>query len=101
MHTFTLKITDSTKPIHLNYFFTNAWSLKEKVMMEFNTTECNNLSLGRILSMKSVLDHHRPNSKKYLEHSTIFVKTQFARRLLQIGLAIIRTERPVYVRLIS
>jgi hypothetical protein len=25
------------------------------------------------------------------------VKTQFARRLLQIGLTIIRTERPVYV----
>lgn len=98
MHTFTLNITDSTKPIHLNYFFTNAWSLKEKVMMEFNTTECNNLSLGRILSMKSVLDHHRPNSKKYLEHSTIIVGSNLARRVLQVGLFLVRPERPVYVR---
>jgi hypothetical protein len=101
MHTFSLKITDSTKPIHLNYFFTNAWSLKEKVMMEFNTTECNNLSLGRILSMKSVLDHHRPNSKKYLEHSIIIVGSNLARRILQVGLFLVRPERPVYVRVVQ
>jgi hypothetical protein len=46
------------------------------------------------------LDEHRPYSKKYIEDSTIYVKTKFARRILQVGLLFIRTERPVYVKVI-
>jgi len=50
--------------------------------------------------MKKVLDDHRPYSRKYIEDSTIYVKTNFARRVLQAGLIFIRTERPVYVKVI-
>ena len=99
--TCTLTITDKTTPKHLDLFFKSVWTFNKPVRLELNTVYCNNLSLGRILSMKKVLDHHRPNSRKYVEFSTVVVKTQFARRLLQIGLAIIRTERPVYVRVLQ
>jgi len=48
--------------------------------------------------MKKVLDHHRPNSRKYVESSTILVGSNFARRILQVGLFLVRPERPVFVR---
>jgi hypothetical protein len=98
--TCSFSVTDRTTPGRLDRIFSSIWAMEERVKFEINTTHCNNISLRRILSMKSVLDLHRPNSQKYLESSTILVKTQFARRLLQFGLALIRTERPVYVKVI-
>ena len=98
--TCSLSVSDETTPERLDMIFNSIWAMEERVKFEINTTRCNNISLGRILSMKNVLDLHRPNSRKYLESSTILVKTQITRRLLQFGLALIRTERPVYVRVI-
>ena len=95
-----LIITDKTTPEHLDLMFNSIWGMEEKVKLRINTTACRRVSLGRVLSMKKVLDRHRPNSRKYIEDSTIEVRTHFARRVLQVGLALIGTERPVYVEVI-
>ena len=100
MRTCKISITDQTTPEGLDSVFNSIWNLDERVKLRINTTRCNRVSLRRVLSMKKVLDHHRPNSSKYIEDSTIEVKTRFARRVLQVGLSLIGTERPVYVELI-
>lgn len=94
----SLMITDSTRPKNLDLFFNTVWNFNEPVSLELNTIHCNDISLRRILSMKKVLDHHRPNSRKYVESSTILVGSNFARRVLQVGLFLVRPERPVFVR---
>lgn len=98
--TCSFSVSDQTTPERLDMIFNSIWAMEERVKFEINTSRCNNISLGRVLSMKNVLDLHRPNSRKYLESSTILVKTQFARRILQFGLTLIRTEKPVYVKVI-
>ena len=83
--TCSLLITDSTKPKHVDLFLNSVWGrYNEPVNLELNTMHCNNVSLRRILSMKKVLDHHRPNSRKYVESSTIIVGSQFARRVFKL-----------------
>ena len=94
----SMTITDITTPKHIDMFFNTVWNFNEPVRIELNTAYCNKLSLGRVLSMKKVLDQHRPNSRKYIEYSTIVVGSQIARRILQVGLFVIRPERPVYIK---
>ena len=97
--TCSLMICDSTRPKHIDLFLKSVWGrYDEPVNLELNTVHCNNVSLGRILSMKKVLDHHRPNSRKYVESSTIIVGSQFARRVLQVGLFLVRPEKPVFIK---
>lgn len=95
-----LKVTDAMTPDHLDTFFVRAWAFNKKIKLEIDATQCKNVSLRKVLSMKKVLDEHRPYSRMYIEDSTIYVKTNFARRILQVGLLFIRTERPVYVKVI-
>jgi hypothetical protein len=94
-----IKVSDHTTPDILDSHFEHAWKMKSPVRFIIDLRQCNTISLHRILSIKSVLDHHRPNSKRYIEHSTVIVKSRLTRRLLQIGLSIIRTERPVFIRI--
>ncbi len=97
--TCSLMITDTTNPRHIDLFLNSVWGrYNEPVNLELNTTQCNNVSIRRILSMKKVLDHHRPNSRKYVESSTIIVGSQFARRVLQVGLFLVRPEKPVFIK---
>ena len=97
--TCSLMITDNTRPKHIDLFFNSVWGrYDEPVNLELNTVRCNNISLRRILSMKKVLDHHRPNSRKYVESSTIIVGSQIARRVLQVGLFLVRPEKPVFIK---
>jgi hypothetical protein len=63
-----------------------------------DTTQCCRLSLRRAMKMKSVLNKHRENSRKFIEHSNIIVKSNLAKNILRTALAVIRTERPVYVQ---
>lgn len=95
-----LTITDAMTPDHLDTFFVRSWAFNKKIKLEVDATKCKNISFRKVLSMKKVLDDHRPYSRKYIEDSTIYVKTNFARRVLQAGLIFIRTERPVYVKVI-
>ena len=94
---YTIKVRDTTTPRDLDSMFTHAWSYKKPVQFVIDVTECKKVSLGRVLSMKEVLDHHRPNSRRYVDYSTIFVKSWLAKTVLNLGLSIIRTERPVYI----
>ena len=50
------------------------------------------------MKMKSVLNKHRENSRKFIEHSNIIVKSNLAKNILRTAIAVIRTERPVYVQ---
>ena len=96
---YKIKIRDSTTPEILDSLFEHAWTYQKPVKFVIDVTGCRNVSLGRILSMKGVLDKHRPNSRRYIEHSEVMVKSRFMRTLLNLGLSIIRTERPVYIKL--
>ena len=95
---YNIKIKDTTTPNDLDSLFTHAWTYNKPVQLVIDVTECKKISLGRILSMKGVLDRHRPNSRKYVDHSIVYVKSRLAKNLLNVGLSIIRTERPVYIR---
>jgi len=90
-------ITDDTTPEDLDRYFTQIWKHQKKVVLVFDTTQCCNLSLRRALKMKSVLNKHRFNSRMFIDHSKIRVKTNLAKNILKTALYIIRTERPVYV----
>jgi hypothetical protein len=92
-----INLTDSTKPKDLDMHFRRAWLFNEPVRFVMDTTDCQQISLNRILSMKEVLDKHRENSRKYIDHTVVIVKSGFVRFLLRTGLSIIRTERPVYI----
>lgn len=94
---YALKISDTTTPYDLDCMFTHAWSYNKPVRFVIDVTECRNISLGRVLSMKKVLDRHRPNSKKYIDYTTVYVKSWLAKTVLNLGLSIIKTERPVYI----
>ena len=96
---YKIKIKDTTSPDMLDSFFEDAWTYRRPVKFVMDVTECKKVSLGRILSMKGVLDRHRPNSRRYIDHSDVIVKSQWVKRLLNVGLSIIRTERPVYIKL--
>jgi hypothetical protein len=96
---YKIKIRDSTTPEILDSLFEHAWTYQKPVKFVIDVTGCRNVSLGRILSMKGVLDKHRSNSRKYIEYSEVMVKSRFVKTLLNIGLSIIRTERPVYIKL--
>ena len=97
-HQVAIKLDDTTSASDLDSFFTRIWSQDRRVRVVLDATECNKISLGRILSMKGVLDEHRYSSRKYIDHTVVVVNSGFARFVLRAGLAIIRTERPVYVK---
>ena len=90
-------ITDDTTPEDLDRYFTQIWKHQKKVVLVFDTTQCCNLSLRRALKMKSVLNKHRLNSRMFIDHSEIVVKSKLAKTILHTALCIIRTERPVKV----
>ena len=92
-HQVAIKLDDTTSASDLDSFFTGIWSQDRRV----DATDCRKISLGRILSMKGVLDEHRYSSRKYIDHTVVVVNSGFARFVLRAGLAIIRTERPVYI----
>lgn len=90
-------ITDDTTPEDLDRYFTQIWKHQKKVVLVFDTTQCCNLSLRRALKMKSVLNKHRFNSRMFIDHSEITVKSRLAKTILDTALCIIRTERPVKI----
>ena len=96
---YKIKIRDSTTPELLDTYFEDAWTYRKPVKFVIDVRECKRVSLGRVLSMKGVLDKHRPNSRKYIDHSEVVVRSPFVKTLLNIGLSIIGTERPVYIKL--
>jgi hypothetical protein len=90
-------ITDDTTPEEMDRYFTQIWRHNRRVVLVFDTTQCDNISLRRALRMKSVLNKHRENSRKFIDHSQILVRSNFTKNILRTALCIIRTERPVVV----
>jgi len=90
-------ITDDTTPEDMDKYFTQIWRHNKKMVLVFDTIQCSNISLRRALRMKSVLNKHRKNSKKFIDHSQILVKSNFIKNVLRTALFIIRTERPVII----
>jgi len=90
-------ITDETTPEDMDRYFTQIWQHQKKAILVFDTTQCSNVSLRRAMRMKSVLNKHRENSRKFIDHSQILVKSNFVKNVLRTALCIIRTERPVVV----
>ena len=74
-----IRITDDTSPSDMDSFFYDMWSRNRSVHLLLDTTQCKRVSLTRILSMKSVLNKHRNNSKKYIEYTTILVKSRLVK----------------------
>ena len=92
-----IKLNDTTSASELDSFFTQVWSQDRRVKIVLDATDCRKISVGRILSMKGVLDEHRYSSRKYIDHTVVLVNSRFARFILRVGLSIIKTERPVYI----
>lgn len=90
-------ITDETTPEDLDRYFTHIWQHQKKAVLVFDTTQCSKISLRRAMQMKSVLNKHRENSRKFIDHSQILVTSNFVKNVLRTALCIIRTERPVFV----
>ena len=95
--TYKLNITDRTTPGDMDHFFDWVFMYRQRVHMILDTTKCSKVSLGRILSMKGVLDQHRPSSREFIDYTTVYVKSRWVKRLLNFGLKLIRTERPVKI----
>ena len=90
-------ITDETTPEDLDGYFTQIWKHQKRVTLIFDTTQCSNVTLRRTLQIRTVLNKHRSNSRKFIDHSEILVKSKFVKNILKTALCIIRTERPVRV----
>ena len=73
-----LTITDAMTPDHLDTFFVRSWAFNKKIKLEVDATKCKNISFRKVLSMKKVLDDHRPYSRKYIEDSTCLLYTSDA-----------------------
>ena len=94
-------VTNTTTPGNLDSFFTQLWGKKEKVKLLIDASQCSNISMKRVMSIKSVLDKHRHESRENIEFSVIFVKSRFVRNIIRLGLSIIKSERPVYVETLT
>jgi len=93
-------ITDATTPDDLDRYFERAWKQcgdGQKINFVFDVRQCRRVSLRRLLGMRSVLNKHRANSRAHIDHSTVVVSNSATKNILRVGLAIIRTERPVKV----
>lgn len=93
----TFEVTNDTTPAHLDVFFTDLWKRPGRVKLVIDASRCSNISFRRIVSVKSVLDAHRQNSRDHLEFSLVYVGSRFVRNIIRVGLRFIGTERPVYV----
>jgi len=93
-------VSDSTTPDDLDRYFRDSWKMckgNEKIRFVFDIRRCRNVSLRRLLGMRSVLNKHRANSRAHIDRSTVVVSNNTTKNILRMGLAIIRTERPVKV----
>ena len=98
MNVVRIGITDDTQPEDMDRYFSRLRKHRPPHVLVFDTTKCNNISLGRMLGMKKVLNKHRWYSKNYIDHSVILVKNSFTKTILNVALKIIKTERPVIIK---
>ena len=93
MNVVRIGITDDTQPEDMDRYFSTLYKYRQPHVLVFDTTQCNNVSLRRMLGMKKVLNKHRWYSKNYIDHSVILVKNSFTKRVLNVALKIIKTDK--------
>ena len=98
MNVVRIGITDDTQPEDMDRYFSRLRKHRPPHVLVFDTPQCNNVSLRRMLGMKKVLNKHRWYSKNHVDHSIILVKNSFTKRVLNVALKIIKTERPVIIK---
>lgn len=98
-----LQIKNETTVDELDYFFESMWLDRKKeeannnILLRIDLSNCSNLTLNRILSIKGVMNKHRESSKQFIDESKIYVSSRMYKNLIKLGLFIIKTERPVHV----
>ena len=92
-----LTIMNNTLAEDIDIFFTNMWKSKHKTHLIIDTSNCENITLKRALSLKYVINKHRKNSIKYIDHSTVIVKSKLTSAVVKTALFLFRTTRPVKV----
>jgi signal transduction histidine kinase len=97
MLTIRLGITDDTTIMDLDRYFTSVWCHREPVKLVFDTTQCSRVSLRQALRLRRVLNKHRSDARKYIDHSEVLVRSARTKRVLTMALCIIRTDRPVKI----
>jgi hypothetical protein len=84
----------------MDVFFERLWVQPisgSKIHLTIDTTGCDNISVSKAFQMKRVLDKHREHSKKYLDRSTIIVRSMVVAGIIKTALVFLKTERPVHV----
>ena len=97
MMTIRLGITDDTTTMDMDRYLESVWCHNTSVKLVFDTTQCSHISLRKALSLRRVLNRHRENARRYIDHSEVLVKSALVQRVLTMALCIIRTERPVKI----
>ena len=102
MKTCHFLVHKNTQPDDLDRYFSQLWvprPAKHSLHLVIDLTQCQ-VTLPRALKMKGVLNKHRPYSKQYIHHSTVLVHSNLVKSILNTALFIIKTERPVDVKVI-
>ena len=92
-----MTIMNNTTAEDIDIFFTNMWMSKQKTHLIIDTSNCENITLKRALSLKHVINKHRKDSIKYIDHSTVIVKSKLTSAVIKTALFLFRTTRPVKV----
>lgn len=99
-----INISKNTTPNDVDRELETIWieakkpfSRHKKYNLTFDISENKWMSLSKVLTVKSVLDKHRENTKKYINQSEVIVQSFLMEKVIKAALLIIKTEHPVYV----
>lgn len=79
-------------------YFSSAYAMKTPVTFTFDLTQLDTVpSIKNLIELKTVLDKHRENTKKYLQSSKIILKNKTLKNTLSFALPLIKPEKPVTI----
>jgi hypothetical protein len=89
-------VNDKTTTAKIDHQMTRAFNQRKPIEFDFHI-DTDNLNLGKILTLRHVLEKHRANSKMYLQRSRIHTKSNITKGLIKIALVLVKPEKPVTV----
>lgn len=103
-----INISKKTTPNDLDQELETIWVEAKKSFfrnnkynLTFDTSEYKWIPLSKVLTVKSVLDKHSDNTKKYINQSEVLVQNVLMENIIKAALLVIKTEHPVYVTKIN
>jgi hypothetical protein len=79
-------------------YFSSAYAMKTPVTFTFDLTQLDTApNIKNLIELKSVLDKHREDTKKYLQSSKIILKNKTLKNTLSLALPLIKPEKPVTI----